>query len=216
MTHEKAVQTGASERYLLEEMSELERHAFEDHYFSCLECAEDVRTGGMLREGVRAGLLRAETAPGRATVTQLKPASMKFVWTPSAVIPWAVAATLALAVGYQSLTPPVQPLQPQALAPVTLRAASRGAEATVPLAPGAGAVTLAIDINGAEPGDLAYELRTAESSVASGTVQAPAPGAPLLLLVPVWTLRAGEHYILTVRHAPTGNPVGEFRFGVTQ
>ena len=40
-------------------MSELERHAFENHYFSCLECAEDVRTGGMLREGVKAGLLEA-------------------------------------------------------------------------------------------------------------------------------------------------------------
>lgn len=212
MTHEKAVQTGAAERYLLEEMSELERHSFENHYFSCLECAEDVRAGGMMRAGVKAGLLN--TAAGRTAATDVKTTSMKFVWKRSAVLPWAVAATLALAVGYQSLTPS---LQPQALAPITLRAASRGAEATVPLTPGASIVTLALDVNAAEPGDMTYELRTADSqTIASGDVKAPMPGAPLMLLVPVWTLRPAGHYILTVRHAPTGNPVGEFRFGVTQ
>ena len=214
MTHEKAVQTGASERYLLEEMSELERHAFENHYFSCLECAEDVRTGGMLREGVKAGLLGAETGPGRATVTRLKPASMKFVWRPSAVLPWAVAATLALAVGYQSLTPHRCSRRPSHPSRCGRRAAAR--KPTFPWRRAPSAVTLAIDVNGSEPGDLTYDLRTGESSVASGSVKAPAPGAPLLLLVPVWTLRPAEHYILTVRHAPTGNPVGEFRFGVTQ
>ena len=62
MTHEKAVQTGASERYLLEEMSELERHAFENHYFSCVECAEDVRTGGLLRDGCQGGAPRGRRA----------------------------------------------------------------------------------------------------------------------------------------------------------
>lgn len=211
MTHEKAVQTGAAERYLLEEMSELERHSFENHYFSCGECAEDVRAGGMLRAGVKAGLL-AE-AVGRTAATDVKPASMKFVWKASAVLPWAVAATLALAVGYQSLTPS---LQPQVLAPITVRAASRGAEATVPLTPGASVVTLALDVNATEPGDMTYELRSADKTIASGDVKAPMSGAPLMLLVPVWTLRPAEHYILTVRHAPTGNPVGEFRFGVTR
>ena len=54
MTHQQAVDTLASERYLLDEMSELERHAFEDHYFSCGECAEDVRAGAVMREGVQA------------------------------------------------------------------------------------------------------------------------------------------------------------------
>src|SRR5688572_14612794 len=134
MTHEQAVQTGASERYLLEEMSELERDAFENHYFSCLECAEDVRTGGLLRAGVKAGLLEARA--GQATVVRLKPVRPKLLWRASVVLPWAVAATLALAIGYQSLTPP---LQPQALSPVTLRAATRGAAPNVPLTPGAGA-----------------------------------------------------------------------------
>lgn len=218
MTHAQAVETGAAERYLLEEMSELERHAFENHYFSCLDCAEEVRTGGMMRDGVKAGLLGV--AADRSATIRVKqdPTNVlrpfKAQWRPSVILPWAVAATLALAVGYQSLTPA---LRPQGLAPITLRAASRGAEANVPLTRGAGVVTLALDVDASEPGDLTYELRSADGRrVASGDVQAPTPASPLLLLVPVWTLRPTEHYILSVRHAPTGNPVGEFRFGVTQ
>ena len=31
MTHQQAVQSMAAERYLLDEMSELERHRFEEH-----------------------------------------------------------------------------------------------------------------------------------------------------------------------------------------
>ncbi len=54
MTHEHAVNTMASERYLLEEMSELERHAFEEHFFSCPDCAEDLRTAELMRAGARA------------------------------------------------------------------------------------------------------------------------------------------------------------------
>jgi hypothetical protein len=57
MTHEEAVSTLASERYLLEEMSEPERETFEEHYFSCVECADDVRAAGVMRDGVRAGLM---------------------------------------------------------------------------------------------------------------------------------------------------------------
>ena len=61
MTHEEAVSTLASERYLLEEMSGPERETFEEHYFSCVECADDVRAGGVMRDGVRAGLMNEQT-----------------------------------------------------------------------------------------------------------------------------------------------------------
>jgi hypothetical protein len=50
MTHEDALETLASERYLLGDMSELERHLFEDHYFCCAECAADVRDGALMRD----------------------------------------------------------------------------------------------------------------------------------------------------------------------
>ena len=55
MTHEQAVSTFASERYLLEEMTEPERTVFEEHYFSCVDCADDVRMGAVMSDGARAG-----------------------------------------------------------------------------------------------------------------------------------------------------------------
>ena len=50
MTHQQAVDTLASERYLLDEMREPERFEFEAHYFDCEECAEEVRLAHMIRE----------------------------------------------------------------------------------------------------------------------------------------------------------------------
>jgi len=42
MDHETAVKTGATERYLLGELTGEDRDRFEEHYFMCPECAEDV------------------------------------------------------------------------------------------------------------------------------------------------------------------------------
>jgi anti-sigma factor RsiW len=211
MTHAQAVRTSAAERYLLEEMPELERYAFEEHYFSCAECAEEVRLGGVMRDGVKAGLLDL-----KATDAQVPAPGMgRERWRAAGWLPWAVAATLALVVGYQSMRPSW--IQPQALSPVTVRSASRGAETIVPLPAVAAAVALALDVQATDPGQLTYDLRGSDGGiVSSGQIQPPAPGAPLLLLFPAWTLTTGEHYILTVRHAPSGSLAGEFRFGVTQ
>ena len=67
MTHAVAVATHAVERYLLDEMTELERHRFEEHYFDCQDCAADLRAGTLLREGVAAGMLdEAGQAPRQA------------------------------------------------------------------------------------------------------------------------------------------------------
>ncbi|HTM48767.1 MAG TPA: zf-HC2 domain-containing protein [Bryobacteraceae bacterium] len=43
MDHETAVRISAAERYHLGEMTGADRDAFEEHYFMCPECAEDVR-----------------------------------------------------------------------------------------------------------------------------------------------------------------------------
>src|SRR5689334_1851726 len=95
MTHAEATKTFASERYLLGEMSAQERDAFEDHFFSCTECAEDVRSGANMRDGVKAGLLPRGAAESRS------PGRMG--WRIPVLMPWAMAATLAGIVAYQSL-----------------------------------------------------------------------------------------------------------------
>ena len=54
MNHEMAVELQATERYLLGEFSAEEREAFEEHYFDCAECAEDVRAAAAFRANAKA------------------------------------------------------------------------------------------------------------------------------------------------------------------
>jgi anti-sigma factor RsiW len=52
MEHYEAVQSLAVEKYLLDEFDSGEREAFEDHFFSCHECAEELQaTAALLDRG---------------------------------------------------------------------------------------------------------------------------------------------------------------------
>ena len=211
MTHTEAVTNLASERYLLDEMPDAERDAFEAHYFECPECADDVRTGAIMREGVEAGFIAAPHAVKTARIATFTPSQKRTVtpapevvrqaWYRSTVLPWAVAATLAVMVGYQSQQAvPGGPTEPQALRTVILRPASRGAAPTVSLA--ASHAALALDLDAAGASELAYELRAQDNTViTSGQAPAPAAGLPLFLVIPTFTLKPQQQYILSVRDA---------------
>jgi hypothetical protein len=211
MTHADALRTLAVERYLLDEMSEIERFAFEEHFFECVECADDLRAGSTMRRAVKSGLL-----PETSRHETIAPAGVKRRWTPSVALPWAAAAMLALAVGYQSLGPARDGrLQVQPLSPVTLRPDSRGAVPTVTIAEDANAVTLALAVDAPAGSELTYVLQTSNGArVADGRIAAPQAGAPLLLLVPVWTLTPSTQYSLAVQGAADGRPIGDYRFAV--
>jgi hypothetical protein len=219
MNHREAIESSAAERYLLDEMSEEERHLFEEHFFACAECADEVRTGSVMRSGVKAGLM------GAADVRRVeRPAKRRpFLGPTSTLLPWAAAAALALVAGYQSFV--VVPglrraLEPQGLAPVTLRPPSRGAEPVVRIgrgtsgAAGGTVATLAIDVVAPGGAMLTYDLRTSNGQrVATGAVAAPPPGSPLLLLVPAAIMSADEHYVLAIK-AADGQLLDEYRFSV--
>jgi hypothetical protein len=203
MTHEHAVQTMASERYLLEEMSELERHAFEEHFFSCADCADEMRTieamrAELRREGQAAPLPFQRRQPIR--------------WTVAA--PWAAAASLALVVGYQSLSLPAD--RAYAVEPVTLRAASRGEDTIVTVRPDEHAVALAIDASApAGAGEWFYELRDSSGRLAtSGRARVPSPGVPLLLVVPATTISTPGVYVLSLRDREGAPASNDYRFSV--
>ncbi len=215
MDHQHAIATHAAERYLLNELAGTDRDAFEAHYFSCAECAEDVRTGALMRDGVRAGLTAPATADARGTVV---PIAGRRRWRPSVVAPWAMAASLALVAGYQAWWPMPRPTAIEATTPVLLRPASRGAVTTV-TRPAAGVVAFALDLNLTEAASsLTYDLRTADGkSVASGVAATPPAGTPLLLVVPVAQLNAPGDYLLVMRDtSQAGRPVAEYRFAVTK
>ena len=68
MNHEEAISRLAAERYLLGEMEEQERAAFEAHYLNCAKCLEDVTFGDEFMQAAQpiAHELATAEAGGRA------------------------------------------------------------------------------------------------------------------------------------------------------
>jgi hypothetical protein len=100
MDHDLAVKSQACEKYLLGELSPDLRDAYEEHYFSCAECAAQLR---MAAELVGAGQqIFAQTPAPAAGAGIVQESGGWFGWLrPAIAIP--VLATLLLVVGYQNL-----------------------------------------------------------------------------------------------------------------
>jgi hypothetical protein len=218
--HQQAITMHAVERYLLNELTDSDRDAFEDHYFTCAICAQDIRAGALMRDGARAGMT-IDTPVARQTADVI-PLERSRRWRApvNVILPWAVAATLAVVAGYQSLWV-VPGLREQAVplvtAPVLLRPASRGAITTVEL-PRSGVVAFALDFNRASVASpLSYDLRTIDGQpVAAGVVAAPPAGTPLLLVVPAASLAPGNYLVTVKESGQTDAPIAEYRFAVTK
>lgn len=222
MTHQQAVDGMASERYLLDEMSEVERFEFEAHYFDCAECAEDVRLSDLIRdEAQRGGAKDVVSGEVEAAFRRPEKKVLPFWRRPMVAVPWAAAAALALAVTYQSVvTVPAlkNSIASEPLAPVMLRGATRGTVPVVAIAAGQRYVTLAVDVlSPPQTGALRYELaRAGGPPVLSGDAPLPSGGAPLMLLVPAAELDRGARYSLIIRGAGSSNAViGDYVFDVS-
>jgi len=101
MDHSEAVTTQAAERYLLHELTDNERSAFEEHYFCCQECAEEMRCGAILMENL-GEVVRSIPA----TTVSAKPVpARRSIWPQWFFPAFAAAAIVLLAgvAGYQSL-----------------------------------------------------------------------------------------------------------------
>jgi len=103
MDHNEALQSQACEKYLLGELSSAERDAFEDHYFSCAECAAQLRSAAEFLSASREILA---AAPERASEATLKP---DYVRPPRGWFPWLnplvagpAFAALLLFIAYQN------------------------------------------------------------------------------------------------------------------
>jgi hypothetical protein len=218
MDHQQAIATQAAERYLLNELGDADRDAFEDHYFACAACAEDVKTGAQMQDGARAGLIDTVATTQSAKVVPIESRRRSMT---AAFVPWAVAASLALVAGYQALwvVPGLRQdaMGPAATVPLLLKPASRGDVATVTPS-GSGVIAFALDLNSAaEAGaPLTYDLRTVDGqSVVSGAVSAPPAGTPLLLVIPATRLAAPGVYTLMIGGNGSA-PVAEYRFAVAK
>lgn len=189
MNHEDAITSMTAERYILGELESGERDAFEEHFFDCTVCADDVRDESRFAAGVR-------TAGARL------PRTGRFNW-------WTVAASvLAAGLGYQSLVVVpqmaerrVSPVQSaRVLPPQLLVADTRSAGSAIVIAPPGQPVHLDIPFVATTAGPHRGEIRDGRGHPVGEAFQIPETLDMVPLFVPAGILRPGK-YTLVIRGA---------------
>lgn len=109
MDHDQATQIQAAEKYLLGELPSSDREEFEEHAFTCFECAEDIKTGAIFSQNARE-VYRDEHRPSQASqAVAANSGTGWFSWLTQSWLQPAFAGSLAACallvgvVGYQSL-----------------------------------------------------------------------------------------------------------------
>jgi len=183
-----------------------EREEFEEHYFTCIECADDVRIASALVQDVKSELRARRTAPKTSSTGWLS-------WLrPPVLVPTFAALTLAVVVGYQNTVVMPDLKAPRSMASaMILDGTTRGEVPTVHVGE---PLHFKTAVEGASAGRLYVELDTASGSrVRSGEVTAPLNGV-LDVYFP-GAVPAGP-YDVVVRDSPGGLELARSRFGVIE
>jgi hypothetical protein len=212
MTHEEAVEKRTAERYILGELAEPERDQFEEHFFECIDCADDIRTLSLLKEGTR--------AVGPASPVPARAAEQVRSWTEKWTLWWfrpglafatigALAATASFT-SWQNLQLRQQ-VGPQSVSSVMLRPETRGVASQVDVSQTGTFILLEADLPGAS-GRLTWQVQDTRDShkVGEGSGAAPEAGASFKVLLPSSSMDAGT-YRLTVRSSD-GTKIWTFPF----
>ncbi len=207
MDHLEAVKLGAAERYLLGEMSPQLSEEFEEHFFGCIACAQDVRAGATFVEGAR-DVLSADEAPTPARVMPKEPSHG---WWTALLRPAILAPAMALLLlltAYQNIVviPGLSKAisesnTPQTIQSFSLATAGSRAGGTLSLAVAQNRpFTLFVDV----PTDNQSDFYTCDLETESGTlivsskVSTGEAKETVQMLIPSGRLAAGK-YVLVVR-----------------
>lgn len=221
MDHETAVRLLATERYLLRQMDEQEQEAFEEHYFLCSVCAEDVRCTRTFihhaREVFHAEGTAASPEAARPAVIDERKPSFWESWLPRPMIPLSLAMNVALAAGVIYLgaihIPRLQQNPELAFADeITVMKPSRGGSPAIAI--GTGLVSI-VSYDGDGATRLTYEFLDSKKEVKlSGATGAPRIDRAGAFHLPVSTksLAPGEYDVFVTAHKPDG----DIRLGPTR
>ena len=201
MDHSEALRTKAAERYLLGELQSEAREEFEEHIFSCAECAQDIEAGAAFIDSARK-VLAAEPAPVpvHAEGTGWFAGWLRPAWMVPAL------ALLFLVVGYQNtvVIPELKNAQSKAIEPRALRSYSliasnsRGAGETKISVRTGETFGMYIDI----PPQGQFDSYLCEFENKSGATEFSIPVSSeqaketVQLLIPASRLGAGQHQLI--------------------
>lgn len=228
MEHQQAIQLKAAERYVLGELPSDLREQYEEHFFGCVECAEELTLAAAFVENSRAAMGSEPVKPAvrlPANVPAQRPAVGGWwgvILRPSFAVP--VFAALLLLVAYQSfLVIPrlkgtamqsvgaLATAPPQALASFSLITAdSRGGEPlTVTVAPGQ-PFSLYFDIppNGNYSSYICEIVKSNGVTEFSLNISAEQAKNAVQLLIPSSSLGPGKHVVVVRGLGAQGNAAG--------
>ena len=142
MDHQAAVSGKISERYLLDELAPQEREEFEEHYFSCVECADDVTLGASFvanaKDVLRSGAVEADSRAPSAVSRWLS-----WLWTPAPAYGFALLLGM---VALQQQSAVQRTLTPQLISSSALRPPTRGDAQIISLRPDQQVFQLTADV----------------------------------------------------------------------
>jgi len=217
MDHQQAMNAKIIDRYLLGELPEAERTEFEEHYFSCAECAEELVTAVKFVENARRPLLRleeeAQPAPVRA-VREVKEVKVPWWdrWLALAPKPAlaGLCAALTVAVVWQGSAGKPEAEVTGSYFVTATRAA--GAPRKIQLQRGQQRVALLFNHTDPSVTRFSFTLEDAQGrAVQQFTGGAPGDTSDLQVLIPVAGLSSGV-YTLRVRNAMAQNEVAALPF----
>lgn len=209
MDHRAAVETSATERYLLGELDEQVRAAFEEHFFSCAQCADDVRASARFVANAKA-VMRAEPV----AMEEKRTRGAVLAWVgPRAWIPAALAASLFTAAVLPRLDRSVEPGLEVLPAAVQIPSAMRAGEGTnsssraIAVSAGDSVILLRLDVGDTIAAPvLKWTVRPAAGAGDSLVVTGPRQ-PEVLLRLPASRFPAGGRYEVVLSADTPGAPV---------
>jgi len=205
MDHDTAIRIQAAERYILEEFPPEERAEFEEHFFECPECAEEVRSATIFAANATQALKEERAKQSATWERSASRPSRRFWWTLAA----SAALNLALlaGIGLERFGTRDTAIQPQFYSTVAVAAASRGSQSAAQLPAGAQFFGVRFDLlPGQQFQSYAYQMLDAKGSVRDEKSLA-APGgesSELQFSVPIVSLESGQ-YVVVVLGKQSGN-----------
>ncbi|NOT87473.1 MAG: hypothetical protein HOP03_04750 [Lysobacter sp.] len=213
MDHATAMRKAIAESYALDELSEEERSEFEEHFFTCPECAEDVRSLATFIGDIRNAL--GKRSMGRRLTGAARRLRLL-------ILPIAAATVLLLGAAVYQTVVTVPQLRQDLARAQALQATSwhflsvaRSDPAEIRVGAQQRMIGLRLSRTGYEsPTRYRVDVRDAEGAqVLSSFVAAPAAGDELQLLLPVSGLGSGRYAVelsgIDPRDAQTGRQADE-------
>lgn len=228
MKHEEAVQNLAVEQYLLGDMNPSEREAFEEHYFECVICAEEVKSAVTFREDMKAILAADQDDLEAAAPTRVQPNPGKssdkgtntggwnwLSWLQPQIAAVALAGLAVISIGSVALMQSriAELSQPSIVNAAFLRDQTRGTPPVLRLTGGKPAL-LSFDLAVAPDSKLDFLVQSAGGDVVyqvSG--DAPPQDEEVHLLLPKLDLSPGNYRVL-VRSSGQEQDLAQYPFEI--